>query len=178
MRRLLLSLLLLLLPCRAHAETTLATDAAPWFLHGFSAIVSHEPTPRDRVSLEVWSMRLPTFAVELARDNVDQGFRHDVRLAGAVYYDRSFGAFHVGGFVNLMRARITRGAEQGDVTIAETIARAGYRWLPMGPRGLSIDPWLGLGPQIALGALPTLEGRRYALFPVQLLGTVHVGIRF
>lgn len=177
MRRLLLSLLLLL-PRPAHAETTLATDATPWFLHGFSAIVSHEPTPRDRVSLEVWSMRLPSFAVELARDNVDQGFRHDVRLAGAIYYDRSFGGLHVGGFVNLMRARITRGAEQGDVTIAETIARVGYRFLPMGPHGLSIDPWIGLGPQLALGPLPTLEGRRYALFPVQVLGTVHLGWRF
>jgi hypothetical protein len=164
------------------AYVSLATDVSPWFLDGFSVIAGVEPAaaPRWRFSVEVWSMQLPTFAVELAAANRGKGFTHDVRLAGALYADRALGAsgFHVGGIGNLMRARIRRADEAGGLTVGEVLARVGYRWLPLGPRGLFVNPWIAAGPQWALGARPTVASERYTLAPLQVLGTVHLGRRF
>ncbi|MCE9574413.1 MAG: hypothetical protein K8W52_14795 [Deltaproteobacteria bacterium] len=170
-------------PARRSAPPTrvsVATDLAPWALDGFSVIGAVEPAawPRWRLGAELWSMRLPRFAVELAGANAGEGWRHDVTIAGTLYVDRFVGGWHVGGFVNAMRARIERGGASAPLHVLEVIGRVGYRWLPFGPRGLAIDPWLGLGPQVALGARPVLDGERYALAPVQLVATVHVGARF
>lgn len=167
---------------RAPTRISLGSDVSPWFLGGFSGLAAVEPSalPDWRFSAELWSMELPRFAVELPAGNRDQGFTHDVRLAGALYVDRALGGsgLHAGGIVNVMRARIRRAGEQGDLTIGELLARIGYRWLPLGPRGPFVNPWLGAGPQWPLTERPTLAGRRYALFPVQVLATVHAGWRF
>lgn len=168
-------------PAAADApRVMLATDLAPWALDGYSLIGAIEPAPwpRWRIAVELWSMRLPRFAVELARANAGEGWRHDVTIAGAVYVDRFAGAWHAGGLVNAMRVRVDRGGAGATLPVVEVLGRIGYRWLPFGPRGLAIDPWLGLGPQVALGARPVVDGERYALFPVQAVATVHVGARF
>jgi hypothetical protein len=161
---------------------SLGTDLSPWFLEGFSAIAGFEPAgaPRWRVSVELWRMRLPSFAVNLASANRDKGFAHTIMFASAVYVDRELGdsGLHAGAVFNTMSARIERAGDTQTIPIVEALGRVGYRFLPMGPSGLYLDPWLGAGPQVPLARLPTLAGERYALFPVQFIGTLHAGWRF
>ena len=165
------------------SHLTVATDLSPWLLSGFSAIVGYEPAgaPAWRVSAELWSMSLPSFAIELAEQNVGEGWSHHVSVAGALTLDRAIAdtGWRVGGLVNVMRARVDRGtAAQAELTVAEVLVRGGYRWLPLGQHGPSIEPWLGVGPQVAATTLPVVDGQRYALAPVQLIATVHIGWRF
>lgn len=172
-------------PAEASGETrfTLGTDVTPWWLEGFSVLASVEPSaaPRLRLTAEVWAMRLPGFAVDLAESNRGAGFSHRVTLSGALYADLALGGagLHAGLLANVQRARIARqGAGSETLPVAELLARVGWRLLPFGDTGLAIDPWVGVGPQLPLARLPELGGARYALFPAQLLATVHLGYRF
>jgi len=162
-------------------QLSVGTDLSPWFLNGYSAMVFVEPAslPAWRFGAELWSMQLPNFAIEMVKENREQGFSHDIRFAGVLYADRTLGetAWHAGALVNVMLARISRNGTHGDVTIGELLGRVGYRFLPMGPRGIFLDPWFGLGPQMAFGDLPELDGRQYKLFPLQPIATVHAGYR-
>jgi hypothetical protein len=163
-------------------RASVATDATPWFLKGYSGIIAVETQtfPKWRATVELWSMRLPTAVTNLAGDNEGAHFTHDVRWATALYVDRfvGTGGWHVGGALNWMRSEIERQASHGDLSVVEVLARIGFRYLPFGPRGPFFNPWFAAGPQFPTGPLPELDGRKYALSPVQVLGTLHIGWRY
>lgn len=177
--------LILLLIAPAEAAIGVSTDAFPWALRGYSAIVNVEPntTPHLRTSLEVWGMDMPAFAVELAPENHGEGWRRrvDVGVAPAVAWHpwQEGEGLHAGIMLNAMRSTVSRADLDGRSRFwtLEILPRVGFRWFPFEDRGLFIDPWLGIGQLNQLGAPAKVGGEAYAEPGFQPLGTLHVGWR-
>jgi hypothetical protein len=177
---------LALVPHDAHAvQIGVATDGIPWFLNGFSAIMTVETAAVSpwRFSVEAWGMDLPDTVVERMEMNADEGWRQRIDLAVGLYADRHLGEsgrWHLGGTVHTMSSTITRaGSSQSrDLLTLEVLARGGYRWFPLTEQGLFINPWLGAGPLVALTPPEPIAGEAYATARAQVIGTVHVGWRF
>lgn len=177
--------LLCALMTTANATPTLsvATDAAPWFLGGYSALVMLEPqqTPHLRLSAEAWGMNFPETIIDRHEDNSGEGWQR--RIDGAVaitadYHLRQDGrGWHAGITLNTMHSQVSRRehAGQADFWTFEVLPRIGYRWFPSQKLGLFINPWLGIG-QLNMITQPAPVGGEVFVEPLfQPLGTIHVG---
>ena len=188
MRRLLITVLLSVLSSTAHADTSasLATDLSPWFLDGYSAIAMVEPNavPGLRLTAEFWGMQMPSAVLELGPENRGEGwqrkFTHAVALYGDWHPSKDGTSWHVGGILNFLASRLSRDGldEVGRMQSAEVLVRGGYRWFPFSRLGLFVDPWVAAGYIFPVGPRPTVGGEKFVEFPLQVVGTIHLGWRF
>jgi len=175
--------LLLALEAAASPAVSVASDAFPWLLDGYSAIVMVEPekAPRLRTSVEVWGMQFPTSFIEMVPENEGRGWERNINAAVATtadFHPAGQGrGWHVGLTINTMHSVVSRDGYSGqaDFWTLEFLPRVGYRWFPLPGRGLFVNPWLGLGQLNTLGEPGAVGGVTYVEPLLQPLGTLHVG---
>ncbi len=167
------------------AGLSAASDATPWFLGGFSAVLIVEPESLGpwRLSAELWGMEFPEALVELTPGNRGEGWQRRVDVALALQVDYGLGedgqGWHVGVGVDGLKSTVGRKTfvERGSFWSVEVIGRVGYRWFPLEDVGLFINPWAGFGPLLAVEETPQVGGERFKEAPVQGLATIHAGWR-
>ena len=177
-----ISLILALNLAEAAPSVSIASDLTPWFLQGYSGIIMLEPEESSyRFGGEVWGMRYPETL--LALSDANKGWHWRIELALAVYADwhpKGGGeGWHLGGAVDLLLSEVARDGQSGVGRFwsGEILVRGGYRWFPIEERGLFVNPWVAVGPLMALESPPSIGGEEFVLPPVQVLGTVHLGWR-
>lgn len=173
-------------PAAAETQISVASDVSPWFLEGYSGILMLETDalPGFRLTTEFWGMRLPSSIIELGPDNKGEGWQRRFDYAVALYADwhpsGDGTSWHVGGIFNVLPSTLSRDgfAAEESLLSAEFLVRGGYRWFPFDDLGLFLNPWLSAGYIFPLETPPTIGGEEFVEFPLQVIGTVHMGWRF
>ena len=170
----------------AESKFSVGSDPAAWLFGGYSAIamVDPESIPALRITAEMWGMNMPDALTGLASANRNEGWSRRFTHAFALYVDYHPGgsadAWHVGGVFDMLGSRLTRDGfdETAKMYSAEFLVRGGYRWFPFPSAGLFVNPWLAAGVIFAVSPRPSVGGEQFVEFPLNAVGTLHIGYRF
>ncbi len=163
----------------ARADYLVETDPSTFVLGGFAAHVRIAPaaTPRWLFGVGAYALDFPSFMVNLAPANRDEGWSVRLRLGYGVFVDRYLTDSTEGPFIGIQVAAHHLGASRSDernrFVNGLVMPRVGYTWRPF-ESGFYVLGWFGAG------FTRTLAGSAgdYDVFPLLAFGAVHVGWRF
>ncbi|MCB0630079.1 MAG: hypothetical protein R2824_15060 [Saprospiraceae bacterium] len=169
----------------SRTEFSLEIDPATFVFSGYGVHFRVKPKNSDHLLLGIgaYAMDFPDLLVDLNANNKGKGW--DVRLGqgwgifGEYHFSEVHRKWFVGTQIGVQKYRIKNTSLVGEENYTNSLVMgyAGYTWPIFGDR-LYLKPWAGIGYTAKIAGSNTLEQIEYAIAPLTMFATLHLGYRF
>ncbi|RAP32032.1 hypothetical protein DID76_01555 [Candidatus Marinamargulisbacteria bacterium SCGC AG-414-C22] len=169
-------------------SVSVAEDPVTYLYRGYSAMIFFENIDYEnwRTGVELFSMDMPDFYIDLHPSNQNEGWSHRVDHGVILYLDYFFensnlskSKWHMGSGLSWMKSKLSRNdyQEKAEYNVTEVFYRVGYQWFPFKNSSIFIDPWVTLA-WMHPGDHRSIGDETYAVNSIQLISSMHVGFKF